>query len=146
MAAEVVEGQTGAKPSELPPQEQQVHPGFECEMKSEPQYLAPWYKGAGKLKGKIAIVTGGDSGIGRSVSILFAREGASVAVVYHKSHDDANHTIEMIQKENPAGRALGIAADLSKQAECKRVIQEVVQNLGTNIGARRFVLEFCNGL
>jgi hypothetical protein len=105
--------------------------GYEGQMKSEPQYLAPWYKGSEKLKGKVAIVTGGDSGIGRSVSILYAREGASVAIVYHKSHDDANHTKQMVEKEAAGGKAICIAADLSKKSECNRVVKEVADKFGT---------------
>lgn len=105
--------------------------GYEGEMKSEPQYLAPWYKGSGKLQNKAAIITGGDSGIGRSVSILFAREGASVAIVYHKSHGDADHTKRMCEKENAVGKVLTIAADVSSQSECKRIVHEVVEKFGT---------------
>ena len=74
--------QTGAKPkSPLPPQTQ-PKPGLDSAMTPEPQYMAPKYKGSEKLAGKVAIITGGDSGIGRSVAVLYAREGANVAIIY----------------------------------------------------------------
>src|SRR5690606_19545261 len=74
--------QTGAKPkSPLPPQTQ-PKPGLDSAMTPEPQYMAPKYKGSDKLAGKVAIITGGDSGIGRSVAVLYAREGANVAIIY----------------------------------------------------------------
>jgi hypothetical protein len=74
--------QQGKRPKEFPPQMQKHMPGYQHEMTPEPQYLAPHYKGSDKLKDKVAIITGGDSGIGRSVAILYAREGADVVIVY----------------------------------------------------------------
>ena len=75
----------------LPPQ-QQPEPGKESEMSPRPEYRGEDYKAAGKLTGKVAIITGGDSGIGRSVAVLYAREGADVAILYLDQHQDAEQT------------------------------------------------------
>src|SRR6185369_957726 len=86
--------QTGARPYPVPPfpEQHQAKPGTEATLEPRPMYDAPHYLGSRKLEGKIALVTGGDSGIGRAVAILFAREGADVAVVYLSEHSDAKET------------------------------------------------------
>ena len=79
-----------------PPQHQQDQPGKEHEMTPEPETIYPDYRGSGKLEGKRALITGGDSGIGRAAAVMFAREGADVAVVYFDEHEDAEeHTSEL---------------------------------------------------
>src|SRR5690349_21488239 len=81
-----------------PAQTQSVQPGFESEMKPEPLYDDPSYTGSSKLKGKTALITGGDSGIGRAVAILFAEEGANVSIVYLNEHEDANKTKQLVEE------------------------------------------------
>ena len=80
----------------LPPQ-QQDEPGKESEMHPRPEFRGEDYKAAGKLKDKVAIITGGDSGIGRSVAVLFAREGADVAILYLDQHQDAEETRRVVE-------------------------------------------------
>ena len=80
----------------LPPQKQDTQPGRETEMNPRPQF-EPRFRGSGRLDGKVAIVTGGDSGIGRAVSVLFAREGADVAIVYLDEGEDARETVRLVE-------------------------------------------------
>jgi len=103
-------------------------PGNESEMTPPPLFDAPWYKGSGKLQGKVAIVAGGDSGIGRSVSVLFAREGANVVIVYHEQHEDANFTKVAVEKEG--GKCITIATDLAKKEACEEVVRRTLEAFG----------------
>ncbi len=111
-------------PKQFPPQHQDDHPGHEHEMKPEPQYSAPFYKGSGKLKGKVALVTGGDSGIGRAVSILYAREGADVAILYYDEHEDAEKTKGLVEAEG--ARCLTIAGDIGDATFCQAAVEKVI--------------------
>jgi len=114
------------KPQGVPGQQQHKDShGTEKEMSPKPQYDAPWYKGSGKLEGKVALITGGDSGIGRSVAILFAREGANVAIVYFKNDHDAEETKSMIEKEGR--KCLPIKGDISQKQFCTQAVQKTVE-------------------
>lgn len=103
-------------------------PGNEHELELAPRFLAPGYKGSGKLKGMAAIVTGGDSGIGRAVAVLFAREGANVAVLYLDEHKDARDTKKHVQAE---GReCILIAGDVKDPKFCESAVKKVVKSFG----------------
>ncbi len=104
--------QAGARrqPENPLPEQHLRKPGNEHDLAMEPRYLAPDYRGSGKLEGMTAIVTGGDSGIGRAVAILFAREGADVAVLYLNEHQDAQTTCEAVEAEGR--RCLLISGDV----------------------------------
>lgn len=121
---------TGARPHPTPPMPGQHldKPGNESDMVLKPQYQAPGYAGSGKLKGLAAIVTGGDSGIGRAVSVLFAREGADVAVVYLDEHEDAEETRRVVEAEGR--RCVLIPGDVQDPAFCKNVVAQAVKEFG----------------
>ena len=106
------------------PQQQLVRLGVEARMELKPRFLAPDYRGSGKLKGMVALVTGGDSGIGRAVAVLYAREGADVAIVYLDSHEDAKETQRHVEKE---GReCLLIAGDVKDSKFCAAAVKKTV--------------------
>jgi NAD(P)-dependent dehydrogenase (short-subunit alcohol dehydrogenase family) len=111
-----------------PPQHQERQPGREDEMTPQPRTDAPWYAGSGKLSGRRALITGGDSGIGRAVARLFAREGADVAVVYLEEHDDAQQTAKFVEDEG--GRCLLISGDVADEAFCARAVAAAVDEFG----------------
>lgn len=111
------------------PKQKQQEPGLESELKPRPHYRAPLYKAAGKLEGMKALVTGGDSGIGRAVAVLYAREGADVAITYLNSErSDAEETKEAIEKEGR--KCLLIEADLSSAEACRDAVEKTVKTLG----------------
>jgi NAD(P)-dependent dehydrogenase (short-subunit alcohol dehydrogenase family) len=116
------------KPKSFPEQHQDKQPGLEDKMQPEPQYSNSSYKGSGKLKGKVALITGGDSGIGKAAAILFAREGADVAIVYLDEHEDAEETKALIEEEGT--RCLLIAGDVGDRAFCQDAVQQVVDEWG----------------
>ncbi len=103
-------------------------PGLEADMDLQPKYKAPDYKGSGKLDGKVAIITGGDSGIGRAVAVLFAREGADVAIVYLTEHEDAEQTKKDVEAEGR--RAIIISGDVSDSGFCQAAVEQTIQELG----------------
>ncbi|MCQ4253406.1 SDR family oxidoreductase [Stutzerimonas stutzeri] len=111
----------------LPPQEQ-PEPGKEGLMNPRPEYRGEDYKAAGKLAGKVAIITGGDSGIGRSVAVLFAREGADVAILYLDQHQDAEQTRKDVEQHGR--RCLTFAGDVADRGVCRKVIDETLAAFG----------------
>ncbi len=111
------------------PAQGQRRPGLEHKIEPRPQYLAPDYKGSEKLKGKVALITGGDSGIGRSVAVLFAREGANVAIVSLPAETkDAKETIQAV--ENEGGKCISLTGDVSDPKQCKKFIAKTVKGFG----------------
>ncbi|KAF7805128.1 NADPH-dependent aldehyde reductase 1, chloroplastic-like [Senna tora] len=123
-----------ASGEQFPPQKQEALPGKEHAMNPTPQFTSPDYKPSNKLQGKIALITGGDSGIGRAVCNLFALEGATLAFTYVKGHEDkdAKDTLEMIKKAKTedAKEPIAIPADLGFDENCKKVVDEVVKAFG----------------
>ncbi|WP_243572006.1 SDR family oxidoreductase [Bacillus stercoris] len=111
------------KKKTLPPQHQNQQPGFEYLMDPRPVFDKP--KKAKKLEGKTAIITGGDSGIGRAVSVLFAKEGANVVIVYLNEHQDAEETKQYVEKEGV--KCLLIAGDVGDEAFCNDVVRRASQ-------------------
>src|SRR3954467_11911612 len=101
-------------------------PGHESKLEPKPDW-EPRYKGSGRLKGKVALITGADSGIGRAVAALFAREGADIAILYLCEHDDARKTKEIVEKEGR--RAITIAGDIGDKAFCGQAVKETVDRL-----------------
>jgi NAD(P)-dependent dehydrogenase (short-subunit alcohol dehydrogenase family) len=107
----------------------QKQPGLESELEPRPHYQAPHYRAAGKLRGKAALITGGDSGIGRAVAVLYAREGADVAIVYlPEEQSDAEETKKAVKAEGR--KCLLLSGDLTDAAFCKEVVERTVRELG----------------
>ena len=102
-------------------------PGHESQLEPKPDW-EPRYKGSDRLKGKVALITGADSGIGRATAALFAREGADIAIVYLCEHDDAKKTKEIVEKEGR--KAITIAGDLGDKNFCEKAVQQTVDQLG----------------
>lgn len=111
----------------LPPQHQ-LKPGSEKDLRPAPQYEASAYKGSDKLRGKVAVITGGDSGIGRAVAVLFAREGADVAIIYLSEQEDAQHTQKAVEAEGQ--KCLCIAGDVKDRKFCQQAIEQVLEHFG----------------
>ena len=110
------------------PPQQQPTPGYENQMQPEVDHGENSYKGCGKLTGRKAVITGGDSGIGRAVAIAFAREGADVLIAYLNEHEDAKETAKWVEQ---AGRkAVLVAGDIQDENHCKEIINRAVQELG----------------
>lgn len=128
------------KPKEFPEQDQD-QPGKENKMDPQPEIIRENYRGSEKLKGKIALITGGDSGIGRSVAVHFAREGADIAIVYLAEDEDARKTRAMVEE---AGKeCLLLEGDLKKEEFCKKVVQETVRKYGAlNILVNNAAMQF----
>jgi len=122
--------QAGAAQQPAPPLPAQhlEKPGLEADMQLQPRFMAEGYKGSGKLEGLSALVTGADSGIGRAVAVLFAREGADVAIFYLNEHQDAEETKRCIEAEGR--RCLLMAGDVKDAAVCREVVEKTVQAFG----------------
>jgi NAD(P)-dependent dehydrogenase (short-subunit alcohol dehydrogenase family) len=108
--------------------QQQSQPGRESQMESKPQYDDSQYRGSDKLKGKVALITGGDSGIGRAVAIAYAKEGADVAIVYLNEHEDAEKTKHLV--EQTGQHCVTIAGDIGDEQFCQQAVQQTVNELG----------------
>lgn len=111
-----------------PPQHQPRQPGVEAEMEPAPVIVPEHYRGSGKLEGKRALITGGDSGIGRAVAVLFAMEGADVSIVYLDEHEDAEETVRMVEGQDR--RCVPIACDLREEPNCQTAVKRAVDALG----------------
>lgn len=122
--------QTGIRdyPGAPMPSQHLEKPGLEADMTLKPQFMAPDYRGSGKLEGRVAIITGGDSGIGRAVSVLYAREGADVAILYLNEHEDANQTKNFVEKEGR--KCLLISGDVRDAAFCQSAVKQVNDQFG----------------
>jgi len=121
--------QTGARryPGAFAEQHQEK-PGHEAELAPAPMYDAPGYKGSDKLRDMVALITGGDSGIGRAVAVLYAREGADVAIAYLDEHDDAEETRRAVEAEGR--RCIAIAGDVADFAFCEVAVQQTIDAFG----------------
>ena len=120
---------TQRQPKSPMPAQHQPKPGLEAEMTPKPEYKAPLYKGSGKLEGKVALITGGDSGIGRAVAVLYAREGADVAIVYlPEEQADAEETLRAVEAEGR--RALLIPGDVKYADFCREAVERTVEEFG----------------
>jgi NAD(P)-dependent dehydrogenase (short-subunit alcohol dehydrogenase family) len=111
-----------------PPQHQEQQPGIESEMTPKPKSDDDKYRGSGKLEGKVALITGGDSGIGRAVAIAFAKEGADVAVSYLNEDDDANETKHLVEQQGR--KCFTIPGDIGDESFCQQIVQQTVDALG----------------
>lgn len=116
-----------SKPEKFPEQSQQL-PGRESKMHPQPEIIRDDYKGSNKLKNKVALITGGDSGIGRSVAVHFAREGADLAIVYLSETTDAEETKRLVEKEGTS--CLLIKADLRETKACDKALKECIDEYG----------------
>ncbi|WP_163784856.1 SDR family oxidoreductase [Myxococcus vastator] len=110
------------------PQQSQPHPGHEGRMSPEPDYGEQSYKGLGRLEGRVALVTGGDSGIGRAVCLAFAREGADIAVSFLSEGDDAQQVKRVV--EDAGRKSLLLPGDLTVEAHCRKLVEDTVKRFG----------------
>lgn len=112
----------------MPPEQQHQRPGIESQMNPEPTFMNSNYKPAGKLDGKVAIITGGDSGIGRATAIMFAQEGADVSIIYYNEDDDAEKTKLII--EEYGRKCLLLNGDLGDEKFCQECVEKTIQEFG----------------
>jgi NAD(P)-dependent dehydrogenase (short-subunit alcohol dehydrogenase family) len=124
---EPVQAGTREQPAQLPKQHLEK-PGLEADLALKPRFMAPDYKGSGKLAGMAALITGGDSGIGRAVAVLYAREGADVAIVYLNEHQDAEETKRCVEAEGT--RCLLIPGDVKDAGFCRQSVERTVKEFG----------------
>jgi NAD(P)-dependent dehydrogenase (short-subunit alcohol dehydrogenase family) len=110
-----------------PPQKQDRQPGRESEMRPRPEY-EPLVAGSGRLHDKVALITGGDSGIGRAIAVAMAREGAKIAIVYLDEYQDADETVAAVAREG--GKAIKIAGDVGDEEFCRRAVEKTVEEFG----------------
>ena len=117
-----------SKQKQRPAQKQSRRPGRQRAMRPEPVTIVPELRGSGKLDNRVALITGGDSGIGRSAAVLFAREGAKVAIVYLEEQTDAEETLRLVEEEGSEG--LLIKGDVGRQTFCKQAIAKTIKKFG----------------
>lgn len=115
-------------PPAFPPQHQNQQPGIESQMNPRPVSLGNDYRASGRLENKVALISGGDSGIGRAVALAFAKEGADVAVVYLNEHDDAKETKQRI--EGMGRRCIVLAGDAGYETFCQQAVAQTIKDLG----------------
>jgi NAD(P)-dependent dehydrogenase (short-subunit alcohol dehydrogenase family) len=127
-AKKAVQAGPRRQPENPLPKQQQSKPGQEHALDPQPRFLAPDYAGSGKLDGMVALITGADSGIGRAVAVLFAREGADVAVVYLSEDEDAATTRRHVEREG--ARCIVVAGDVKDPSFCERAVRQCVDSLG----------------
>jgi NAD(P)-dependent dehydrogenase (short-subunit alcohol dehydrogenase family) len=113
----------------FPKQHQNEQPGKRRDMEPKPQVVDPDYQGSSRLRDKVALITGGDSGIGRAVAVLFAREGAKIAFTYLREHEDAQDTVRQIEDENRP--CLAMAGDMGDEQFCNDAVRSTVERYGT---------------
>ncbi len=128
------------KPTKFEPQKQTL-PGYQGQMVPEPEVIRKGYKGSGKLQGKVALITGGDSGIGRSVAVHFAREGADVAVSFLSEVKDAKATQALVEAEGQ--KCILIKGDIRSEKFCQKAVETIIQKLGgINILVNNAAIQF----
>lgn len=133
--------QKGSKSRKVRPAQEQERPGSEETMKPKPVADDPSYKGSGKLKNKVALITGGDSGIGRAVAIAFAKEGADVSIVYLNEHRDAKETKRMVEEHGR--KCILIPGDVGEESFCKDCIKQTIKELkGLDILVNNAAVQF----
>src|SRR5919106_2633163 len=110
------------------PEQEQEPVGLESDMEPRPDYGEESYRGSGKLQGKAAVITGGDSGIGRAVALAFAREGADVLISYLDEHSDAEETVRIVEKEGR--RCIAVPGDIGNEAHCRQLVERAIQEFG----------------
>lgn len=115
------------KKQTLPPQHQDRQPGRESEMTPRPDYV-PRYAGSGRLAGKVAVISGGDSGIGRAVSVAMAREGAKIMILYLEEHEDARETARLVDREGSEAEVF--AGDIGSEKVCRDAVARAVERFG----------------
>jgi NAD(P)-dependent dehydrogenase (short-subunit alcohol dehydrogenase family) len=129
------------KPTEFPAETQNSQPGVEQEMTIKPEYINENYKASGKLQGKVALITGGDSGIGRAISVHYAYEGADVAIVYLDEDQDAEETKQLV--EQAGQRCLLLKGDIKQSSFCKEAVEKTVAEFGKlNILVNNAAMQF----
>ncbi|MET0962826.1 MAG: SDR family oxidoreductase [Noviherbaspirillum sp.] len=116
------------EPSSVPPQHQDQRPGSQEQMHPQPNTIPPGYRGSGKLEGRVALITGGDSGIGRAVAVAYAKEGADIAALYLNEEEDAAETRRLV--EQAGRRCLLIAGDIGDESFCRDAVQQAIDALG----------------
>ena len=136
--ADAIKGKAETKPTAMQagarrypesfPEQHLRKPGLEGELQFEPMYDAPYYKGSEKLQDRVALITGGDSGIGRAVAVLYAREGADVAITYLTEHADAEETKRAVEAEGR--RCIALAGDVADPRFCHTAVKQTVESLG----------------